>query len=265
MKNEQTLYISPEENLPEICTRLEYAHSRLITLVIPLQAEHLRAFGTWRMLHAYSRRRGITVRIVSSSAYIRSIAHSARFTVAKTLDSPQQEKPLRTRPSTHMSRSVRSAEGGEGMNLLFLADDDGATHVAQHIPHAQPIYASSTFMFTDDDVLTPPHPEEPPVRVPKPPQPLNMPRLRRTRPLTPPRLPWDDVDDELLPPQPLHKLIRRRTHPLVQSIMRGRHGLLKGSPRRHEPTSLMPIAPLLFIGAFVLVRSIVQYLRRRQA
>ena len=64
------------------------------------------------MLHAYTRRRGITVHIVSTSAYVRSIAHNARFTIAKTLDAPQ-EKRLYTRPSTHMPSSAQPHESIE--------------------------------------------------------------------------------------------------------------------------------------------------------
>ncbi len=256
MNNAQMLYISPDEDLPAICTRLEHAHSRRVTLVMPLQSRHFHAFGTWRMLHAYTRRRGMTVHIVSASPYMRSIAHSARFTVAKTLDAPPQEKPLYTRPSIHIPSSPLPHESmnvGEGMNIVFLAHNEAS---------AQPNHISSTLMFTNDDVLPLPHPGEPPVRVPKLPQPLNMPRIRRTRPLTPPPLPWDDVDNELLPPRSLHAPIRRRTNPLVQSMMR-RRGTVRNIQRRREATNVVPFSPLVCIGIFILVRSIVQYLKKR--
>ncbi len=265
MNNERMLYISPEDDLPAICTRLEHAHSRCVTLVMPLNSRHFHAFGTWRMLHAYTRRRGIRVHIVSASAYMRSIAHSARFTVAKTLETTQQEKSLYTRPSTHMPSSVwsdKSIKVGEDMSLVFLADDESSAPPIQQFPHTQASHAPHTLMFTNDDVLAPPHPEESFVRVPKPPQPLNMPRIRRTRPLTPPPLPWDDVDNELLPPQSPHKLIRRRTNPLVQSMMR-RRGTMRGMQRRREGTNVVSLSPILYIGIFILVRSIVQYVRKR--
>ncbi len=257
MNNERMLYISPDEDLPAICTRLEHAHSRRVTLVMPLHTRHFHAFGTWRMLHAYTRRRGITVHIVSTSAYIRSIAHNARFTVAKTLEVPQ-EKRLYTRPSTHMPSSVQSDENmevGEGVHLVFLDDEDSA-------PPAYTASAASTLMFINDDVLVPPHPSESPVRVSKPPQPLNMPLMRRTRPLTQPRLPWDDVDDDALPPRPLHAPIRRRTNPLVQS-MRRRRGAVREIRRSRETTNVISLSPILCIGIFILVRSIVQYVRKR--
>jgi len=265
MNNERTLYISPEDDLPSICTRLEHAHSRYVTLVMPLQTEHMHAFGTWRMLHAYTRRRGMRVHIVSTNVYIRSVARSARFTVAKTPDAPQQEKPRRPRPSTRMplsARPTKNMNAGEGVNLVFLANNENSARAAQQRPHAQSLYAPSTSMFTNDDVLTPPHLEEAHVRVSKPPQPLNMPLMRRTRPLTQPRLPWDDVDDELLPPQPPHKLIRRRTNPLVQSMMR-RRGTMRGIQHRSTPANIVSLSPLLYIGMFILVRSVVQYLRKR--
>ncbi len=266
MNNERTLYVSPEDDLPSICTRLEHAHSRRVILVMPIDAEHLHAFGTWRMLHAYTRRRGIGVHIVSTNTYFRSIARSARFSVSKTLDSAQQEKPRRPRPSTHRSSSAPSTENmnvDEGVNLAFPTDNESsAPQIKQLHPYIQPLDMSSTFMFADDDVLLPPHPDEPPVRVAKPPQPLNMPRMRRTRPLAQPRLPWDDIDDELLPPRPLHKPIKRRTNPLVQSMMR-RRGAMRGIQPKREDMNIVSLSPVLCIGIFILVRSIVQYLRKK--
>lgn len=266
MNNERMLYISSDDDLPTICTRLEHAHSRHVTLVMPLQSEHLHAFGTWRMLHAYTRRRGITVHIVSESAYMRSIAHSARFTVAKTLDVPQ-EKRVFTRPSTHRASSTlpeQNMEIEEPTNILFLAGNESFARPVQQQPHVQPNLIPSTLMFTNNDVLLPPHPSEPPVRVSKPPQPLNMPRIRRTRPLTPPTLPWDDVDDELLPPRSLHKPKRRRTNPLVQSMMRRRRTIRGIQPWR-EATKVLSFSPVVCIGIFILVRSIVQYLKKRES
>ncbi len=267
MNNERTLYVSPEDDLPSICTRLEHAHSRRVILVMPIDAEHMHAFGTWRMLHAYTRRRGIRVHIVSTNTYFRSIARSARFSVSKTFDEPQQEKARRPRPSTHRSSSaaasIKSMNVGEGVNLVFLTDNErSAPQIKQMRPSVQPLDMPSTFMFTDDDVLLPPHPDEPPVRVAKPPQPLNMPRMRRTRPLAQPRLPWDDVDDEMLPPRPLHKPIKRRTNPLVQSMMR-RRATMRGIQHKREDMNIVSLSPILCIGIFILVRSIVQYLRRK--
>lgn len=265
MNNERMLYISPEDDLPSICTRLEHAHSRHVILVMPIHASHLHAFGTWRMLHAYTRRRGIRVHIVSANPYFRSIAHSARFTVSKTLEVPSHERPLRIRPSTHKTSPepfIEDVNVGENVHLLYLADDEHSASPVQHLPHAQPTFSPSTLMFTDDDVLPiPPHPDEPPVRVAKPPQPLNMPRMRRTRPLTPPPLPWDDVDNELLSPQPLHKPRRRRTNPLVQSMMR-RRGITR-TPHRRISEGVVSLTPILCIGIFIVVRSIVQYMRKR--
>ena len=264
MDNERTLYISPDDDLPSICTRLEHAHCRKITLVLPVDAEHLQAFGTWRMLHAYTRRRGIRVHVVSTNPYFRSVARNARFTVTKTLQTPQQEQTVYTRPA-RMSISTRfqkSMNVGEDANGTSLSDDTSSPSVEQ--PQIVPLFELSPLMFSDDDVLLP-HPDEPPVRVSKPPRPLDMPRIRRTRPLVPPRLPWDDdMDDEMLPPQPLHKPIRRRTNPLVQSMMR-RRGIKRDVQRRGPVVTknVMSLAPILCIGIFIVVRSIVQYMRKR--
>ena len=260
MNNERTLYISPDDDLPSICTLLEHAHSRRVTLVLPVHTEHLHAFVTWRMLHAYTRRRGIRVHIVSTNPYFRSVARSARFPVTKTLTAPQQDKPARlpARTPSPAHSPEENMNVGEGINLVFLSNDNGTL---QHLPPVKPIYDAPTLMFTNDDVLLPPHPDEPPVRISKLPQPLNMPRIRRTRPLTPPRLPWDDVDDDLLPP--LHKPVRRRTNPLVQSMMRERRTARKISRNRPVSKDIVSMAPILCIGIFIVVRSVVQYVRNR--
>ncbi len=260
MDNERTLYISPDDDLPGICTRLEHAHCRRITLVLPTQTRHLHAFGTWRMLHAYTRRRGIRVHIVSTNPYFRSVARNARFTVTKTLDELLHDKPIHTKPSSS-ARLDENIHAGKSTDLNSGSDDDAS--VEPLVSPEIPIFDLTPLMFSDDDVLAPPHPGEPPVRISKPPRPLDMPRVRRTRPLTPPRLPWDDVDDDMLPPQPLHKPIRRRTNPLVQSMTRRRKAT-RAMQRRQPPTmNVVSLAPILCIGIFIVVRSIVQYMRKR--
>lgn len=261
MNNERTLYISPEDDLPSICTRLEHAHCRRVTLVLPLHTEHLHSFGTWRMLHAYTRRQGIRVHIVSENSYLRSVAHNARFTVTKTLSESQQDTPLNF-PIRRSSTTEAEADMqiGEGINLVFLAQGDQSP---QNVPPVRATYMPPTLMFPDDDVSMPPHPSEPAVRVAKPPQPLNMPRARRTRPLTPPRLPWDDVDDDLLPPQPVHSPIRRRTSLFVQTMMQKPRGRRLVVRRQQVSSDIRAFSPIVLIGVFIVVRSLVQYLRKR--
>ena len=50
MNNERMLYISPDDDLPAICTRLEHAHSRRVTLVMPIQSKALPCF--WNVAYA---------------------------------------------------------------------------------------------------------------------------------------------------------------------------------------------------------------------
>lgn len=258
MNDEQIIYISPADDMSDICERLEHVGSRYAVLVIP-HDNQLRAFATWRILHAHIRRRGIRVRIVSTSAYIRSLARNARFTVAQPHTTSKPEKALRTRPSPHVSppaRSVESIDAGERANLLFAPDDEVLARPVRQFSHTEP--KDDSFAFVIEDVL-PPHLMEPPVRVPKTPQPLNMPHIRRTRPLTPPRLPWDDVDNELLPPR---RPRLRRTGPLSHIPLRS-HSFVRAVRHRREPANALAVMPFVLIGIFVLVRSIVRYLRKR--
>jgi hypothetical protein len=58
------------------------------------------------------------------------------------------------------------------------------------------------------------------------------------------------------------KPIRRSTNPLVQSMMRRRRTTREIQHRR-ETTNIVSLSPIVCIGIFILVRSLVQYLRKR--
>ena len=83
-RDEQVLYIDPEENLTTVRERLEHASNRYVALVIPPQTQ-LRSSVAWRLLHRYAQEMGKEVSIVSSDPQIRAIAQSAQFKVASSL------------------------------------------------------------------------------------------------------------------------------------------------------------------------------------
>ncbi|WP_126595550.1 baseplate J/gp47 family protein [Dictyobacter aurantiacus] len=101
MSDEQTIYISPEDDLTTVRERLEKLQTRKVTLVVPAQTQ-LRSHVAWKLLYARARELGKDVLIVSSDPQVRSVAHAVKFTVAHSLESSQQG---RSRPA---GRPVRS-------------------------------------------------------------------------------------------------------------------------------------------------------------
>jgi hypothetical protein len=92
MNDEQTIYISPEDDLTTLRERLEQIPSPKITLVIPNQTQ-LRSHVAWKLLYARARELGKEVLIVSSDPQIRSVAHAVKFKVVHSLEthaSPQR-------------------------------------------------------------------------------------------------------------------------------------------------------------------------------
>ncbi|GAC1393040.1 MAG: hypothetical protein NVS4B11_34280 [Ktedonobacteraceae bacterium] len=263
-ENRQPLYISPEDDITTICERLEQAASKHIILIIPPQNQ-LRAYRTWHTLYVYARRHGKIVQILSSSSYIRSIARGAHFTAAKTLDELVQEKPTHLRRSTQSASPIERTDVVDSVDFSFPTDDESIARPARSFPYAEPDDDPFVFMLEEEDELPPLHPRDlpkpppPPIRLAKPPVPLNMP-TRRTHSsyAPPPRLPWDDEDDilPLIPP-------RRSTDPLARTRLRGRD-TKQAIRRRSEPLRFIAITPIVFVSLFVLVRSIVQYLRARR-
>jgi hypothetical protein len=105
MSDEQTIYISPEDDLTNVRERLESLPTRRVTLVIPAQTQ-LRSHVAWKLLHARARELGKEVIIVSSDPQIRSVAQAVKFKVAHSLEA----SPVgRSRP---MSRPGRTSAGG---------------------------------------------------------------------------------------------------------------------------------------------------------
>ena len=87
MSDEQTIYISPEDDLTTVRERLEQIPSRKIRLVIPSQTQ-LRSHVAWKLLYARTRELAKEVLIVSSDPQVRSVAHAVKFKVAHSLESP---------------------------------------------------------------------------------------------------------------------------------------------------------------------------------
>lgn len=89
--DEQTIYISPEDDLTNVRERLEKIAAGRITLVIPRQTL-LRSHVAWRNLYARSKELGKDVMVISTDAQIRSLAQAAKFRVAHSLESSSASK-----------------------------------------------------------------------------------------------------------------------------------------------------------------------------
>ncbi len=116
--DEQTIYISPEDDLTNVRERLENLPSRSITLVIPRQTM-LRSHVAWRNLYARAKELEKDVLIISADAQIRSLAQAAKFRVAHSLESSPTGKsrlgmksPVRSNSNPRMrSTQLRPSSG----------------------------------------------------------------------------------------------------------------------------------------------------------
>lgn len=109
MNDEQTIYISPEDDLTTVRERLEQVQSRNVTLVVPAQTQ-LRSHVAWKLLNARARKLGKEVLVVSSDPQVRSVAHAVKFTVAHSLEATQQSysKPVSRPTRANISRYARN-------------------------------------------------------------------------------------------------------------------------------------------------------------
>jgi hypothetical protein len=101
MSDEQTIYISPDDDLTTVRERLEHIQTRKVILVVPAQTQ-LRSHVAWKLLYARVRELGKEALIVSSDPQVRSVAHAVKFTVANSLESSQQGH---SRPTGRPTRS----------------------------------------------------------------------------------------------------------------------------------------------------------------
>lgn len=114
MADEQTIYLSPEEELTSVRERLERTQARRITLVIPQQTQ-LRSHVGWRLIHARMRELGKELLVISPDRQVRAVARAAGFRVAETQESPSNRPRLgsSTRPGNPNTRgNTRSRLGG---------------------------------------------------------------------------------------------------------------------------------------------------------
>ncbi len=130
MSDEQTIYISPEDDLTTVRERLENISSRRVTLVIPSHTQ-LRSHVAWKLLYARSRELGKEVLIVSSDPQVRSVAHAVKFKVAHSLESNPQG---RSRP---VGRPTRSTNGRGKPPAGRVAPPKNSTH-STNSPRPQP-------------------------------------------------------------------------------------------------------------------------------
>lgn len=80
-REEQKLYIDPDENVTSVRERLERVNAKHVALVVPPQT-HLRGQVAWKLLYMCARELGKDVSIVSSDPQIRAMAQSVQFKVA---------------------------------------------------------------------------------------------------------------------------------------------------------------------------------------
>ncbi len=105
MSDEQTIYISPDDDLTTVRERLEQIAARRLTMVIPPQTQ-LRSHVAWKLLYARARELDKDVIIVSSDPQVRSVAHAVKFKVAHSLET---SPAMGTRPT---SRLGHTSNGG---------------------------------------------------------------------------------------------------------------------------------------------------------
>jgi hypothetical protein len=106
MADEQTIYLSPEEELTSVRERLERTQARRIILVIPQQTS-LRSHVGWRLIHARMRELGKELLVISPDRQVRAVARAAGFKVTET----QEPSSNRSRPSSG-SRLGPNTRGG---------------------------------------------------------------------------------------------------------------------------------------------------------
>lgn len=106
MADEQTIYLSPEEELTSVRERLERTQARRIILVIPQQTS-LRSHVGWRLIHARMRELGKELLVISPDRQVRAVARAAGFKVTET----QEPSSNRSRPSSPSRQGPPNTRG----------------------------------------------------------------------------------------------------------------------------------------------------------
>ena len=161
MADEQTIYISPEDDLTTVRERLERIPTRRVTLVIPAQTQ-LRSHVAWKLLYARARELGKEVLIVSSDPQVRSVAHAVKFKVAHSLESSTSG---RSRPATRPTRSgvgVRSRPSPSSSRTSPArgpVESRGASNLGGNIRSRQSQSPDQWYDSTPESPRTQPEPE----------------------------------------------------------------------------------------------------------
>ncbi|BCL82622.1 hypothetical protein ccbrp13_50870 [Ktedonobacteria bacterium brp13] len=146
MSDEQTIYISPDDDLTTVRERLEQAQSRNVTLIVPAQTQ-LRSHVAWKLLYARARELGKEVLIVSSDPQVRSVAHAVKFTVAHSLETTQQ---VYSRPASRQTRASMTRNPRNGAPIQRTSTTNAASSISNTIKKRNTIRENSTGYRSND-------------------------------------------------------------------------------------------------------------------
>jgi hypothetical protein len=93
MTDEQTIYLSPEEELTQVRERLEQTQARRIILVIPPQTQ-LRSHVGWRLIYSHMSKLHKELLVICPDRQVRAAAKAAGFKVAESQESPSNRPQL---------------------------------------------------------------------------------------------------------------------------------------------------------------------------
>ncbi len=263
----ETIYLRPEDELSTTRERLGQIAARRVILVVPVQTQ-LRTYIIWRALYAHARRLGKDVLVVSTDTQIRSAARGAKFQVSRSLNIAPANKPPRS-PGRPTLRRSYLPETGEQPSAQPPTSDDDLTFYSNTFPPqpAHSVNADSLDYIIDDalseedeqpTIIHLPEPKERamPERLLKPPKPLDMPSSTHVR--IPPRRPHGTDDNEVSHSFATHRIPPRRTY----LVPPPRRALSRKQLRGNEPFRFIVVTPLLLIGIYIVVRAVMEYVRR---
>jgi len=146
MSDEQTIYISPDDDLTTVRERLEQAQSRNVTLIVPAQTQ-LRSHVAWKLLNARARELGKEVLVVSSDPQVRSVAHAVKFTVAHSLETTQQ---VYSRPTSRPTRASMTRNPRNGAPIQRTSTPNAASNTSNASKKSNTIRENSTGYHSND-------------------------------------------------------------------------------------------------------------------
>lgn len=146
MSDEQTIYISPDDDLTTVRERLEQAQSRNVTLIVPAQTQ-LRSHVAWKLLNARARELGKEVLVVSSDPQVRSVAHAVKFTVAHSLETTQQ---VYSRPTSRPTRASMTRNPRNGAPIQRTSTPNAASNISNTNKKRNTIRENSTGYHSND-------------------------------------------------------------------------------------------------------------------